>query len=397
MAGEGRQALLDIIDEAAGMEDLHRKLGEAKQIYFEKKTRLRGLRAKLAVQTDKERQLRDLARKLAAFSQSGHADVLKAHQQARRQRRAVDDTLEQLKDIPGHIESLFDHFILDDWPDDTFSPEQDQNALAWRSEVKNMLQETKESLMGISAKLKKELVALRAHDQLAKWHDHTREAQAKYDTLRTNLSKQGVADPSEYDRIVQEYQDIEVELKELDRMQSDYVGLEAEIEDQLTRVLDCRKAITEKRRVFVENTLKDNEFVRIEVVGFGFDPSNIEGDLRRLLECEDDRFANDIDTLVSDIAEAEESHRENKLEAAKQHLVNLDDEFGGRFRKYLASKMDKPEFVDHVLCWFPEDDLRIEYNRNREWSRIEQASQGQRSAALLAFLLAFGDEPLILD
>ena len=33
----------------------------------------------------------------------------------------------------------------------------------------------------------------------------------------------------------------------------------------------------------------------------------------------------------------------------------------------------------------------------RDWSAITQGSQGQRSAALLAFLLAFGDEPLVLD
>ena len=60
--------------------------------------------------------------------------------------------------------------------------------------------------------------------------------------------------------------------------------------------------------------------------------------------------------------------------------------------------MKRPEFGDRVRCWFPEDDLRIEYRRGHNcWVPITEGSQGQRSAALLAFLLAFGDEPLVLD
>ena len=47
----------------------------------------------------------------------------------------------------------------------------------------------------------------------------------------------------------------------------------------------------------------------------------------------------------------------------------------------------------------PEDDLRIECSRGGDgngWSSINQGSRGQRSAALLAFFLAFGNDPLIL-
>ena len=60
----------------------------------------------------------------------------------------------------------------------------------------------------------------------------------------------------------------------------------------------------------------------------------------------------------------------------------------------------KPEFIDYIECWFPEDGLRIEYSRGGDgtgWSSITQGSQGQRSTALLDFLLVFGNKPLILD
>ena len=53
-----------------------------------------------------------------------------------------------------------------------------------------------------------------------------------------------------------------------------------------------------------------------------------------------------------------------------------------------------------MLTWFPEDDLVVEYSLQSDgtgFRPISQASAGQRSAAMLAFLLAHGDEPLVLD
>ncbi len=50
--------------------------------------------------------------------------------------------------------------------------------------------------------------------------------------------------------------------------------------------------------------------------------------------------------------------------------------------------------------WFPEDSLDVQYNATGGGDRflsIEEGSPGQRTAALLAFLLSYGDEPLILD
>jgi len=147
--------------------------------------------------------------------------------------------------------------------------------------------------------------------------------------------------------------------------------------------------------------------VRMEVVPYGFDARIIERDLRELLDVTGDRFEGDIlqlrdgepvGGLAFDLAQAND--RERTLQVIKQRLIDIDGGFGGHFRNYLQRKLEKPEFADHIRCWFPADDLRIEYSRagnGRDWAAISQGSQGQRSAALLAFLLAFGDEPLVLD
>jgi ABC-type cobalamin/Fe3+-siderophores transport system ATPase subunit len=52
------------------------------------------------------------------------------------------------------------------------------------------------------------------------------------------------------------------------------------------------------------------------------------------------------------------------------------------------------------MLWIPEDAVKVEYSPKGDGSdfrSILQASAGQRAAAMLAFLLAYGSEPLVLD
>ena len=59
-----------------------------------------------------------------------------------------------------------------------------------------------------------------------------------------------------------------------------------------------------------------------------------------------------------------------------------------------------PEAIDRLDLWFPDDSLEVQYSARGDGQRfrsIQEGSPGQKTAALLAFLLSYGDEPLILD
>ena len=407
MAGESRQALLDVIDDAADVAGLHRAFDETKTTYLAQRARLRELGGKLGEQPELERRLTDLTRKLAAFTQSHHAEVLKAHQQALRQRREIDTTSEQLREMLGRITALAEDLLLDDWPDGVFDAAQDGDALAWRSETEQLVAEMRGALTRSADTFTDKVQKLRKDERLSLWQQRAEKAGSDYKALQTTLAAQGVTDPQAFGRLVQERQNLEAQLKQLDQLRQDWDRLNEDNKEQWQRVLEARKAITRARAEFVAKTLETNTFVKIEVVGFGFDPRHIEHSLRRITEVTDGRFEHDIlreeggepvGGLAFDIAQDED--REVALDAAKRRLIETCTDFHGQFRNYLERKHGKLEFADHIQCWFPEDDLRIEYSRQgdgSDWTSITQGSQGQRSAALLAFLLAFGDEPLVLD
>ena len=58
-----------------------------------------------------------------------------------------------------------------------------------------------------------------------------------------------------------------------------------------------------------------------------------------------------------------------------------------------------PERIDRLQCWFPDDSLDVQYRLKYgdKHKPIEQGSPGQKTAALLAFIFSYGNEPLILD
>ncbi len=407
MAGDGRQALLSIIDEAAQIGDLHRAFEEAKGSYFSKRARLRELDGKLKSRPELERKLEDAKSKLDVLAQSHHAEVLQAHQQAQRQGREVDATLNQLRMIPNRIETLAEDLLLDDWQDDTFDSSRDHDVLTWRNEAEQIINTIRAELTQTSGVLSEKIQKLEDDSKLAEWRKRVEEAQANYEELQSSLIEQGVEGPQAFGRLVHERQEFEEELKHLNQLKDDRQHLEAEIETQWIRVADTRKAITRARAEFLMAKLEANNFVSMEIIDFGFDANRIEHEMRDLLDVQDERFSSDIlqiedgepvSGLAFELANAQDS--ESTLKSVKVRIIEKHQNFGGYFQNYLRRKFETPEFVDHVQCWFPEDDLHIKYSRTgdgQNWSSISQSSQGQRSAALLAFMLAFGDEPLILD
>jgi len=72
-----------------------------------------------------------------------------------------------------------------------------------------------------------------------------------------------------------------------------------------------------------------------------------------------------------------------------------DPELTQRFANYLQKL--SPDEHDKIRLWFPEDSLEVDYKRGNDWASIEQGSPGQQTAAILAFLMSHGREPMILD
>ena len=408
MAGEDRQAVLDIIDDAAGAESAKHALEEARRGYLTLTARLRELDGRLAGRDETQRKLDDIKRKLEGFAKAQHAGILKTYQLASRQRREVKLLLEQAGGFRKRLRELATELTLDDWPEGSFDSAADADVLAWRDLVEQAVIQAREQLEQTAKRLEEGLLLTRQDERFFSWQQRMDKAASHYDQLKASLAAEGVQDPQAFGQLVQERQRLESTLGQFDQWQQDRKDLSRQIEAQLQRVVDTRRYITTLRRSFFQEHLKHNPFVRIEVVEFGHDEKELERSLRDTLDVGEERFRSDflgegtLGEKVGLVARLlRHPDRMAGIDGIKTELLTKAGILGGHLRNFLERKLrDQPEFADRIRFWFPDDDLTIEYCRKgdgRDFTPIAQGSAGQRAAAMLAFLLAFGDEPLVLD
>ena len=298
--------------------------------------------------------------------------------------------------------------------------DEDREVTAIMDALSAVFRTVTENLSGSAQHLR--MVVEEQREILAKsaWQTAVDQAVDNYNGLVTTLRIDGVDDPSEYSHFVQERQRLNVEVERLESMVEERNRLVNKSQSLLEEVLKARRVMSNVRDTFLAKVLAQNSFVRIQNRTYGVDPRVIERSLRDVLGVTDNRFENDIlvmenerpikgivKELLADLPTEPAPRRlevECRIDGLKQRFIAAcfdNGEFGGFFNNYLASGFKRtPVFLDKLLSWFPEDSLQVEYSRSgngKDFWPIDQASAGQRSAAMLAFLLAHGEEPLVLD
>lgn len=422
LAGENQQALLQVIDEAADVAGLQRDLTAAKDAYYSLRARIRQVDGRLADRDALVADHEDVERKLKRFEEAGHTQILKTYRRRGRQRRETERQFDAAAEAAGRLEETAANLQVEDLPDGLFvDSAEDREATAVMDSLAAGVRGAAEDLRAAAQRLNEVVAAQRQALASSAWQASVDRAHEDYDRLVKVLREEGVDDPGEYSRLAQDRQRLDSELADLDSLKEERDRLVAEGRTHLRRVLQTRRAVSDARREFLSLALADNRFVRIQTRTYGDSPQALERSLREVLNVLDDRFQDDIlvmdndhpsdgiiARLLADLPK-ESADRRSELEARFERLKDhmeaacggAKEHFGGHFSNYLERESRRaPELLDRLLTWFPEDGLKVEYSRRgdaTDFQPIAQASAGQRSAAMLAFLLAHGEEPLVLD
>ena len=265
-----------------------------------------------------------------------------------------------------------------------------------------------------------ELIASQADKVVAEWRTSKDESSWKtsvdaakraYNELTENLSREGAGDPAAYGELVQRRQVIEQRIEELDEREKTGKGLNDQADEHLQVLLKLRRDFTASRRRFLKAVLDENPYVQIQVDPYGAHET-VEGELRRLLQREDGTFEKDIGSPEvggllgelygpdddAELIEKNLAYLKNRVKEIASNEPGVGSVADRRFATHVSNL--PPEAIDRIELWFPEDSLAVQYSARGDgqgFKSIEEGSPGQKTAALLAFLLSYGDEPLILD
>lgn len=405
-------ALLAIIDESSTV-----NRAELEDLWHREQSRFLALRAKIreveAGLTERERigeTLQDVVRKLSVFETAGHTEILREFQKRRRQDRSLDDWEEGLRQIDERLRETAVSLSAPRFDGELFTPSDEANrkllSAVDATEVK--IREMARDLAGLVERYESLLEDWATERNRWAESESVRQKLQNYEALLTRLRAEDAGDPSEYGRLVQVRQTLERRLTDLEAQRVELISLESQARESFAALRDLRKELTRRRTRFLANSVGGSAYVRMEIIPYG-DRARAKQDVKELLPPlpSEEEFGSQTcsDLLQRLYTDGGQSYQRALSSGENQDVVV------GRFEERLeAIKQDlhtsklfagpRPETFDRLYLWFPEDSLEVTYSRHGRgngFEPLEQGSPGQKAAAILAFLLSYGEEPMILD
>jgi ABC-type lipoprotein export system ATPase subunit len=395
--------LLRFIDDSETVDGprVRRQIEDLEKKYLELTARARSLRAQGAGLPARQASLADLKRKLEILQQGGHSQAFSDYRRFRERSGAWQALRSTLQSDLAEFEKRANDLAIADLG---FLPETAAEIAlgAVHREFGVALEELRGKVLQAIETSRTKLRALEAGQVMAIWEAGVAHSEERLAATQDQLSAAGIGGPDEFRGLTERAAELGREIETLSSRQREASGAEAEADSVLVSLRRLRQDLAEKRSAFAQATSGDS--IRVEVVPHG-SRKNLEDFLRGTFAIE--RFDDDIrslcaridpdplgdwlfanlDTLVLDL---------RKMNAGSEATYQTKDP---RFAQRLRDL--PPERLDRLALFQPDDAVQVSYRgvskRLNDWIPVAKGSPGQQTAALLSFVLGYGDEPIILD
>ena len=400
--------------------DAHPEVNVAKEVgeiavleksYLQRLAERQFLSVALAEKPKYEAAQQDLVRQIEALQKSGHEAILRETQLRRRQHGEIERWSDSWRELPAHIEGLAQRMEISDLSltangESVAAAEQEVLALARAANAK--LAQLSAAVRSIAGEVT--TAATNWNQSLAgsQWQASAQQAEAAYQKLLTDLKTGGVQGPEQFGKLLQERQLVERKLAEFAQTAKQLADVDSDLPKLWQQIRDKRIAISETREKFIQSVFGARQEFRVSLRRFST-PESSRKQLRQILKRDDEKLAKDFETFIDYLFSKDEKQVssqdfENRLQALKTTLYARSQGQSGTAPIDLTQwfinhlKTINTEDWGRLWLWFPDDGLDLEYRgADGKMVPVQSSSPGQASAAILAFLLSFGDEPLIFD
>ena len=344
--------------------------------------------------------LADVRRKLKVLEEGGQAQVLNDYRRRRRSHRTWDTILEFSESTLDAVEQSVEELAVPDLDSSADSHQDDQQL----TQLHNLLVETfaraRSDLTRTLRKARRDIGAIRSGQDAAQWQERLEHSYQEFERVKAELEAEGISVPNDYSQLLVQESRLRDEIEGLVNAEVRAKELERQAAEVLAAYRDVRRELCDKRRRFARDTSSDT--IRVEVGAFG-DTQDLAEHLGDRLGTEG--FERDRRALASMIEPDEMTEWDwQRLDRVVEQIssVSAGDPAGWDIRDVrFVNKLQntEPERLDRIALYLPDDTVTVSFrdHPNTSWRSLEQGSPGQQTAALLAFVLGYGSEPIILD
>jgi DNA repair ATPase RecN len=398
-------ALLTVIDDSAEVRgaELMRLLRRAETNYLARCAEARALHTQAADLPVRNASLADVRRKLEVLQHGGHAKTLNDYRARRRQDGTWESIQEAAVKAVDAVGQAADGSLAVADLDLGLDADGDASTAALKrvhEQLRRIVENLRKAVLDAVGQARTEIEGVRSGGDAMAWQAAVNASEQEYQTVTRHLAEAGIVNPDEYRDLLQRSTTLEQEIATLERRQLAADEREKDATAELQRYRELRGELTRRRRQFAEKTSGD--LIKVEIQDYGM-LEGLEDILRNALLIP--RFDLDYRALgefiVPALGQPWDFEKLDKLVAQLREVIaDPRKQWNTQDRRFEAAlRRLQPERMDRLALILPDDSVKVSFRdpRDGKWQRLAQGSPGQQTAALLAFVLGYGQEPIILD
>jgi ABC-type Mn2+/Zn2+ transport system ATPase subunit len=390
-------SLRERIDKSiTGLDAIKNEREVIKKTFLEKSASIRTIQQQISGKGRLKTEISDLDDRIGLYQQSGIAALLTSKEQFTSQKEIIDEFIEQAEQKENEIGTLIGSLDFTNVDYTTF----EQSHADELSPLSQSVVDGYNLIKGSLENLKEQAETLRVNYlsglETTVWNSDHSTNQADFDTKKAELEEQGIDDISNFEKLTEERATKEKELERIEGIETNLATETAERERLQGEYLRITKEITTKRKDFVATILHDDK-VKVSINPFR-NKVDFTVKIRQIIQRQGG-FESDVDSLTSTCFSGNVEHgiktvREKFLKIKKGEPVTG---VTGYFIKLVSDMTDAQ--IDEIELLMPEDEIDVKYkpSGSTAFKPLSTASAGQKTTAILTFILSQGDIPLILD
>lgn len=384
-------SLLNIIDE--DISGLSKKVAEKEALLSQvisKWTEVWNLEKKIEEEGRIQTEIKDLEEQISKFEKSGISEALQAKQVYSSQKQLIENYLRNRKEqavaLSEEITSSFSSIAVETFD----NPEID---LLIRQDL-DLFKKRGEELAKILSMINADIDNLSERILTSEWKKSADKAEEKYTEACVELEKQGL-DSSKLDDLLAKKEAKKTELEKIGIARNQVASVKKDLEEYYAQYESIMVAISKLRSEFIDGVIGQGSNVKFEIKRNRSRNSFVQT-LKTLIN-------KDIGTIDENINELADMFFENNgKELFRKRIQEIREgidksSYSSKLRTAICEAT--PETYARMISFLPEDDLKVSYKpeNSSKYIPLSNASAGQKTTAILTFLLAYGELPLLLD
>lgn len=385
-------SLLSIID---------RDIQEIDQVVINKDTKLNKVIAKCLEINDLEKtigeetryitELKDIEEQISRYESSGISEVLKKKQKFETQSKIFNDYYRTRNEQSEQLRKALDDL---EPGDEKITIIEDLELKDIMTQAVERYAQRKNSIKEILDLINLDLENLKKEVEDSGWQNTGKDIATQYNEVVAKLRNEGI----NFDKLDELLEKKKSKINDLDKVRVSKEKLEIIQEERkqlYAEYSDASTQISQMRTKFLNNVIGQDTNVKFQIQRRRNRVSFIQM-MKTVLNKSNATIDEDIE-MFADIFFGKDGTE--KFREVVQNIRNKNNTTDYAARTRAAITEMTPEAFARMIYFIPEDDLVVSYKpeKSKKYIPLSNASAGQKTTAILTFLLAYGNLPLLLD